>query len=62
METLAMAEHVMMRKLQLLFYDWEWEVLLGHREFRQSLAETETVDDAADLVELGHRLLAKVGP
>lgn len=58
----AIAEDVMMRKLQPLFYDWEWEVLLGDREFRQRLAETETVEQATELVELGYRLLARIGP
>jgi hypothetical protein len=51
-----------MRKLQPLFYDWEWEVLLGQHEFRRQLAEAETVDEASELVELGNRLLAQVGP
>jgi hypothetical protein len=62
METQTMAEDSMMRKLQPLFYDWEWEVLLGQHEFRRQLAEAETVEEASELVELGNRLLAQVGP
>src|SRR5687767_6131404 len=39
METLGTPEHVMMRKLQPVFHDWEWEALLDNREFRRRLAE-----------------------
>ena len=62
METLPMAEDSMMRKLQPLFDDWEWEVLLDQHEFRTRLAEVQTVEQATELVELGNRLLAQVRP
>ena len=57
----VMAEDIMMRKLQPLFHDWEWEVLIAQHEFRQQLAEVETAEEAAELVELGNRLLAQLG-
>ena len=61
METLATAEHVMMRKLQPVFHDWEWEALLDNKEFRRRLAEIETADEAAELVDFGHRVLTGMG-